>query len=73
MSDPLGNYVPDCMKNDEPMREPIAKLAKMIFDTLSMGINNAAVAAPTPIKVSVFATAFGKFFIANFVSCIKCL
>lgn len=32
MADPLANYVPDWVKNDEPMREPIVKLAKMITD-----------------------------------------
>ena len=32
MADPLGNYVPDTVKNDEPMREPIAKLGKLITD-----------------------------------------
>lgn len=32
MADPLGNYVPDSVKNDEPMREPIAKLGKLITD-----------------------------------------
>ncbi len=32
MADPLGNYVPDTVKNDEPMRESIAKLGKLITD-----------------------------------------
>ncbi len=32
MEDPLGNYVPDTVKNDEPMREPIVKLGKLITD-----------------------------------------
>ena len=32
MSNPLENYVPDTVKNDEPMRESIAKLGKLITD-----------------------------------------
>lgn len=32
MTDPLGPFVPDSVKNDEPIREPIAKLGKMITD-----------------------------------------
>lgn len=32
MADPLGGYVPETMKNDEPIREPIAKLGKLITD-----------------------------------------
>ena len=32
MTDPLGPFVPDSVKNDEPIREPIVKLGKMITD-----------------------------------------
>ena len=30
MADPLGGYVPDTVKNDEPIREPIARLDNLI-------------------------------------------
>lgn len=31
MADPLGGYVPYTVKNDEPIREPIARLGKNDF------------------------------------------
>lgn len=36
MTDPLGPFVPDSVKNDEPIREPIVKLGKMITDRASV-------------------------------------
>ena len=36
MADPLGGYVPDTVKNDEPIREPIARLGKMISDRMEV-------------------------------------
>ena len=36
MTDKLAGFVPDTMKNDEPLREPIAKLGKMITDRMSV-------------------------------------
>ena len=48
MSDPLGNYVPDCMKNDEPMREPIAKLAKMITDRIPVVLGKEKITKESP-------------------------
>ena len=32
MADPLGGFVPDTVKNDEPVREPIVRLGKVISD-----------------------------------------
>ena len=34
MADPLGGYVPDTVKNDEPIREPIARLGYLVSDGL---------------------------------------
>lgn len=49
MSDPLGNFVPDWVKNDnEPMREPIVKLAKMITDRIPIVIGKEKIKKEDP-------------------------
>ena len=32
MADPLGGYVPDTVKNDEPARDAIIRLGKVVTD-----------------------------------------
>ena len=32
MADKLAGFVPDTMNNDEPIREPIVRLGKLITD-----------------------------------------
>ena len=48
MSDPLGNYVPDTVKNDEPMREPIAKLGKLITDRAEIMLGKEKITKESP-------------------------
>ena len=36
MADPIGGYVPSTVKNDEPIREPNARLGKMIYDIMEV-------------------------------------
>ena len=48
MSDPLGKYVPDTVKNDEPMREPIAKLGKLITDRAEIMLGKEKITKESP-------------------------
>ena len=48
MSDPLGNYVPDTVKNNEPMREPIAKLGKLITDRAEVMLGKEKITKESP-------------------------
>ena len=48
MSDPLGNYVPDTVKNDEPMRESIAKLGKLITDRAEIMLGKEKITKESP-------------------------
>ena len=48
MSDLLGNYVPDTVKNDEPMREPIAKLGKLITDRAEIMLGKEKITKESP-------------------------
>ena len=48
MADPLGGYVPDTVKNDEPIREPIARLAKMISDRMEVMLGKEKITKESP-------------------------
>ena len=48
MADPLGGYVPDTVKNDEPIREPIARLGKMISDRLEVMLGKEKITKESP-------------------------
>ena len=36
MADPLGGFVPETVKNDEPIREPIVRLGKLVSDRMEI-------------------------------------
>lgn len=48
MADKLAGFVPDTMKNDEPLREPIAKLGKMITDRMSVVLGKEKITKESP-------------------------
>jgi len=48
MADPLGGYVPDTVKNDEPIREPIARLGKMISDRMEVMLGKEKITKESP-------------------------
>ena len=48
MADPLGGYVPDIVKNDEPIREPIARLGKMISDRMEVMLGKEKITKESP-------------------------
>ena len=48
MADPLGGYVPDTVKNDEPIREPIARLGKMISDRMEVMLGKEKITKEAP-------------------------
>lgn len=48
MADKLAGFVPDAMKNDEPLREPIAKLGKMITDRMSVVLGKEKITKESP-------------------------
>lgn len=48
MADKLAGFVPDTMKNDEPLREPIAKLGKMITDRMSVILGKEKITKESP-------------------------
>lgn len=48
MADPLGNYVPDTVKNDEPIREPIARLGKLITDRAEVMLGREKITKESP-------------------------
>ena len=48
MTDKLAGFVPDTMKNDEPLREPIAKLGKMITDRMSVVLGKEKITKESP-------------------------
>lgn len=48
MADPLGGYVPDTVKNDEPIREPIAHLGKMISDRMEVMLGKEKITKESP-------------------------
>ena len=48
MADPLGNFVPDTVKNDEPIREPIARLGKLITDRAEVMLGKEKITKESP-------------------------
>ena len=48
MADPLGGYVPDTVKNDEPMREPIARLGKVVTDRMEIVLGKEQITKESP-------------------------
>lgn len=48
MSDPLKGFVPDTVKNDEPIREPIVKLAKLITDRMEIMLGKEKITKESP-------------------------
>ena len=48
MADPLGGYVPDTVKNDEPIREPIVRLGKMISDRMEVMLGKEKITKESP-------------------------
>ena len=48
MADPFGGYVPDTVKNDEPIREPIARLGKMISDRMEVMLGKEKITKESP-------------------------
>ena len=53
MADPLGGYVPDTVKNDEPIREPIARLGKMISDRMEVMLGKEKITKESPEYLSL--------------------
>lgn len=48
MADPLGGFVPDTVKNDEPLREPIARLGKVITDRAEVLLGKEKITKESP-------------------------
>lgn len=48
MADKLAGYVPETMNNDEPLREPIVKLAKMITDRMDILLGKEKMSKSSP-------------------------
>ncbi len=48
MSDPLGGFVPETVKNDEPLREPIARLGKLITDRMDVLLGKEKITKESP-------------------------
>ena len=48
MADKLAGFVPDTMNNDEPIREPIVRLGKLITDRLSVKIGKEKITKESP-------------------------
>lgn len=48
MSDPLGGFVPESVKNDEPMREPVARLGKLISDRMEVVLGKEKITKESP-------------------------
>ena len=55
MADPLGGFVPDTVKNDEPVREPIVRLGKVISDRaeVMLGLEKITKESPEYCRISV--------------------
>ena len=48
MADPLGGFVPDTVKNDEPIREPIVRLGKLITDRMEVMLGKEKITKESP-------------------------
>ena len=48
MADKLAGFVPDTMNNDEPLREPIVRLGKLITDRLPVKIGKEKITKESP-------------------------
>ena len=48
MSDPLGGFVPESVKNDEPIRESIIKLGKLITDRVAVVLGKEQITKESP-------------------------
>lgn len=48
MADPYAGYVPDTMKNDEPLREPIVRLAKVVTDRVPVLLGKEKITKESP-------------------------
>lgn len=48
MSDPLEGYVPETVKNDEPIREPIVRLGKLITDRVAIVLGKEQITKESP-------------------------
>ncbi len=48
MADPLTGYVPETVKNEEPIREPIVKLGKLITDRVAVVLGKEQITKESP-------------------------
>lgn len=48
MADPYAGFVPDTMKNDEPLREPIVRLAKVVTDRVPVLLGKEKITKESP-------------------------
>lgn len=48
MADPLGKFVPETMMNDEPLREPIVRLGKLITDRMEVVLGIEKISKESP-------------------------
>ncbi len=48
MGDPLGGFVPESVKNDEPIREPIVRLGKLITDRVAVVLGKEQITKESP-------------------------
>ncbi len=48
MADPLGGFIPETVKNDEPLREPIARLGKVITDRAEVLLGKEKITKESP-------------------------
>ena len=48
MADPLGGFVPETVKNDEPIREPIVRLGKLVSDRMEIMLGKEKITKESP-------------------------
>lgn len=48
MADPLGGFVPETVKNDEPIREPIVRLGKLVSDRMEIMLGREKITKESP-------------------------
>jgi hypothetical protein len=48
MADKLAGFVPETMNNDEPLREPIVKLGKMVTDRMAVMLGKEKITKESP-------------------------